>query len=87
MIDNIYELKFEELDSKIRARLAENRSKFKPTNKEKLTEKIKENTLRMELERYTKSVEENNNVKTEIIMKEMYKQGFIDGSNLMMDVK
>ena len=87
MIENIYELKCEELDEKIREKISENQENLKLIEKEKLTEKIKESSIRMELEKMLKNIEENNSIKTSIIMKEMYKQGFIDGSNLLLDVK
>ena len=87
MVEKIYELKYEELDKKVKEKISENREKFKPVEREKLDEKIKENTIRMEVERLLKNIEENNNIKTSIIMKEIYKQGFIDGTNLILDVK
>ena len=87
MVENIYELKYEELDKKIKEKMTENKDKFKPIEKEKIGEKIKESSVRMEVERLIKNIEENNNIKISIIMKEMYKQGFIDGTNLILDVK
>ncbi len=87
MVENIYELKYEQLDKKVKEKMTENKEKFKTIDKERIEEKIKENSIKMEIERLIKNIEENNNIKTSIIMKEMYKQGFIDGTNLILDVK
>ena len=87
MVENIYELKYEELNKKVEEKILENKEKFKVVEKGKLEEKIRENSIKMEIERLIKNIEENNNIKTSIIMKEMYKQGFIDGTNLILDVK
>ena len=45
-------------------------------------QEIKEKLIRKQLEQLLKEIEENNNIKNSIIMKERYKQGFIDGVNL-----
>lgn len=50
-------------------------------------DEIKEKLLRKQLEQLLKEIEENNSIKNSIIMKEMYKQGFIDGVNLIIDCK
>ena len=85
MVENIYELKYEQLDKKVKEKMTENKEKFKTIDKERIEEKIKENSIKMEIERLIKNIEENNNIKTSIIMKEMYKQGFIDGVNLIIN--
>ena len=87
MLEKIYNLKYEELDQKVLEKITENKESFKEIEKDKLKEKIKENSAKMELEKVLKTIDENNNIKISIIMEEMYKQGFKDGSNLILDIK
>ncbi len=86
-IENIYEIKYEILDQKIVQKIKENKYKFKKTEETRIIEEIKEKLLKKQIEQLLKENEENNNLKNSIIMKEMYKQGFIDGVNLIIDCK
>ncbi len=86
-IENIYEIKYEILDQKVAQKLKENKYKLKKTDEYKILDEIKEKLLRKQLEQLLKEIEENNSIKNSIIMKEMYKQGFIDGVNLIIDCK
>ena len=87
IIENIYELKYEELDEKIIDKLKENKYKIKKINKEIIIEKIKEVVLKQEIIQLLKELENNNSIKNSIMMREMYKQGFIDGINLIIECK
>ncbi len=87
MIDNIYELKFEILDKKITEIIKENKYKLKKTEENKITDEIKEQLIKKQIKELVNDIEENNNIKNSIIMKEMYKQGFIDGVSLIIDCK
>ena len=86
-IENIYEIKYEILDQKVTQKLKENKYRLKKTDEYKIMDEIKEKLLRKQLEQLLKEIEENNSIKNTIIMKEMYKQGFIDGVNLIIDCK
>ena len=86
-IENIYEIKYEILDQKIIQKIKENKYRFKKTEESRIIDEIKEKLIRKQLEQLLKEIEENNNIKNSIIMKEMYKQGFIDGVNLIIDCK
>ena len=86
-IENIYEIKYEILDQKVTQKLKENKYRLKKTDEYKIMDEIKEKLLRKQLEPLLKEIEENNSIKNSIIMKEMYKQGFIDGVNLIIDCK
>ena len=63
-------------------------------SKENMVEKIyksryeiNQESIKKQVENLIKNIEENNNIKNSIIMQEMYKQGFIDGVNLIMECK
>lgn len=86
-IENIYEIKYEILDQKVTQKLKENKYRLKKTDEYKIMDEIKEKLLRKQLEQLLKEIEENNSIKNSIIMKEMYKQGFIDRVNLIIDCK
>lgn len=86
-IENIYEIKYEILEQKVIQKIKENKYKLKKTDENRIMEDIKEKLLRKQIEQVIKEIEENNNIKNSIIMKEMYKQGFIDGVNLIIDCK
>lgn len=86
-IENIYEIKYEILDQKVAQKLKENKYRLKKIDEYKILDEIKEKLLRKQLEQLLKEIEENNSIKNSIIMKEMYKQGFIDGVNLIIDCK
>ena len=86
-IEKIYEIKYEILDQKVTQKLKENKYRLKKTDEYKIMDEIKEKLLRKQLEQLLKEIEENNSIKNSIIMKEMYKQGFIDGVNLIIDCK
>lgn len=86
-IENIYEIKYEILDKKIVKKIKENKYRLKKIEENKIIDEIKEKLIRKQIEQLLKEIEENNNIKNAIIMKEMYKQGFIDGVNLIIDCK
>lgn len=86
-IENIYEMKYEILDKKIVQKIKENKYRLKKTEENRIIEEIKEKLIKKQIEQLLKEIEENNNIKNAIIMKEMYKQGFIDGVNLIIDCK
>lgn len=86
-IENIYEIKYEILDQKIVQKLKENKYRLEKVEENKIINEIKEKLIRKQIEQLLKVIEENNNIKNSIIMKEMYKQGFIDGVNLIIDCK
>ncbi len=86
-IENIYEIKYEILDQKVVQKLKENKYKLKKINEDKIITEIKEKLIQKQIIQLLKEIEENNNIKSSIIMKEMYKQGFIDGVNLIIDCK
>lgn len=86
-IENIYEIKYDILDQKITQKIKENKYKLKKTEEVRIMEEIKEKLIRKQLEQLLKELEENSKIKNSIIMKEMYKQGFIDGVNLIIDCK
>lgn len=86
-VENIYEIKYELLDQKVAQKLKENKYRLKKTEENKIMEEIKERLMRKQIEQLLKEIDENNNIKSSIIMKEMYKQGFIDGVNLIIDCK
>lgn len=86
-IENIYEIKYDILEQKITQKIKENKYKLKKTEEVRIMEEIKEKLIRKQLEQLLKELEENSKIKNSIIMKEMYKQGFIDGVNLIIDCK
>ncbi len=86
-IENIYEIKYDLLDQKITQKIKENKYKLKKTEELRIMEEIKEKLIRKQLEQLLKELDENSRIKNSIIMKEMYKQGFIDGVNLIIDCK
>ncbi len=81
MLEKIYNINYEELDKIINKKIRENKNKL---NKIKIEEIKQENK---EQENLIKKIEEYNNIKNSIIMKEMYIQGFKDGINLIIDCK
>ena len=83
-IENIYEIKYDILEQKITQKIKENKYKLKKTEEVRIMEEIKEKLIRKQLEQLLKELEENSKIKNSIIMKEMYKQGFIDGVNLII---
>lgn len=87
MIENIYELKFEILDKKVAEKIKDNKYKLKKTEEGKIIEEIKEQLIKKQIKELVNDIEENSNIKNSIIMKEMYKQGFIDGVSLIIDCK
>lgn len=86
-IENIYEIKYEILDQKVLQKLKENKYKLKKIDEDKIITEIKEKLIQKQIIQMLKEIEENNNIRSSIIMKEMYKQGFIDGVNLIIDCK
>lgn len=86
-IENIYEIKYEILDQKVIQKIKENKYRLKKIDESRVIDEIKEKLIRKQIEQIMKEIEENNNIKNSIIMKEMYKQGFIDGVNLIIDCK
>lgn len=84
-IENIYEIKAELLSQKINNKINNYKYKFKIVETNKILDEIKEKIIKKQTEQLIKDIEENEEIKNTIIMKEMYKQGFIDGINLIID--
>ena len=86
-IDILFETKYEMLDKIIVQKIKENKYKFKDIKENKIIDEIKENLTKKQIVQLLKDIEENNSIKNSIIMKAMYKQGFKDGVNLIIDCK
>ena len=71
-IENIFELKYEILDQKITEKIRKNKYRLKQTYEKNIIDEVKEKILKKQIEQLIKEIEENNNVKNSIIMKEMY---------------
>lgn len=83
MVEKIYKSRYEILDKIIIEKIKEKKNKFI-----KIEEiEINQESIKKQVENLIKNIEENNNIKNSIIMQEMYKQGFIDGVNLIMECK
>ena len=83
MVEKIYKSSYEILDKIIIEKIKEKKNKFI-----KIEEiEINQESIKKQVENLIKNIEENNNIKNSIIMQEMYKQGFIDGVNLIMECK
>ena len=83
MVEKIYKSRYEILDKIIIEKIKEKKNKFI-----KIEEiEINQESIKQQVENLIKNIEENNNIKNSIIMQEMYKQGFIDGVNLIMECK
>ena len=83
ILEKIYLLQEEKIDKIIRQINIEIKNKLKKINKEEILKKynIKE------ISQLIEDIEENNNIKMSYLMKEIYKQGFIDGVNLIEECK
>ena len=83
MVEKIYKSRYEILDKIIIEKIKEKKNKFI-----KIEEiEINQESIKKQVENLIKNIEENNNIKNSIIMQEMYKQGFIDGVNLIKKKK
>ena len=82
MIKKIYEVEFENIDKIIKKSNKEIKDYLKIINLEKV---IGESNTPNELREIFKNIEDNYNIKITKYNEEMYKKGFIDGINLMIN--
>ena len=82
MIKKIYEVEFENIDKIIKKANKEIKDYLKTINLEKV---IGESNTPNELRKILKDIEDNYNIKITKYNEEMYKKGFIDGINLMIN--
>ena len=82
MIDIIYQAEDEKID-KILKKIDESlKDRLKKINFERI---MKESNYEKELKEIFNKIEDNYNIRTTEYNKEMYKQGFIDGVNLILN--
>ena len=82
MIKKIYEAEFEKIDKIIKRSNKEIKDYLKTINLEKV---IGESNTPNKLREIFKNIEDNYNIKIAKYNEEMYKKGFIDGINLMIN--
>ena len=82
MIKKIYEVELENIDKIIKKANKEIKDYLKTINLEKV---IGESNTPNELREIFKNIEDNYNIKITKYNEEMYKKGFIDGINLMIN--
>ena len=82
MIELIYQAEEKILDEKIKKANKKTKEKIKDINIEKLLENSSKPT---ELNKALEKIEENYSIKIAQYNKEFYKQGFIDGVNLIIN--
>ena len=82
MIKKIYEVEFENIDKIIKKSNKEIKDYLKIINLEKV---IGESNTPNELREIFKNIEDNYNIKITKYNEEMYKKGFIDGINLIIN--
>ena len=82
MIKKIYEVEFENIDKIIKKSNKEIKDYLKIINLEKV---IGESNTPNELRKIFKNIEDNYNIKITKYNEEMYKKGFIDGMNLIIN--
>ena len=82
MIKKIYEVELENIDKIIKKSNKEIKDYLKTINLEKV---IGESNTPNELREIFKNIEDNYNIKITKYNEEMYKKGFIDGINLMIN--
>ena len=82
MIKKIYEAEFEKIDKIIKRSNKEIKDYLKTINLEKV---IGESNTPNELREIFKNIEDNYNIKIAKYNEEMYKKGFIDGINLIIN--
>ncbi len=82
IIKKIYEVEFENIDKIIKRSNKEIKDYLKTINLEKV---IGESNTPNELRKIFKDIEDNYNIKITKYNEEMYKKGFIDGINLMIN--
>lgn len=82
MIKKIYEAEFEKIDKIIKRSNKEIKDYLKTINLEKV---IGESNTPNELREIFKNIEDNYNIKITKYNEEMYKKGFIDGINLIIN--
>ena len=81
ILENIYLSQEEKIDELIKNTNAIVKNKLNKIDKEKVLEKYNIKEVKDLIEK----IEENNNMKTSYIIKEIYKQGFADGVNLLRE--
>ena len=82
MIKKIYEVELENIDKIIKKSNKEIKDYLKTINLEKV---IGESNTPNELRKIFKDIEDNYNIKITKYNEEMYKKGFIDGINLIIN--
>ena len=82
IIKKIYEVEFENIDKIIKKANKEIKDYLKTINLEKV---IGESNTPNELRKIFKDIEDNYNIKITKYNEEMYKKGFIDGINLIIN--
>ena len=82
MIKKIYEVELENIDKIIKKANKEIKDYLKTINLEKV---IGESNTPNELRKIFKDIEDNYNIKISKYNEEMYKKGFIDGINLIIN--
>lgn len=81
LLEKIYLSQEEKIDEIIKEAKNELNNKLIKTNKEIILEKYNNK----ELNNLINKIEENNNIKISYLSKKIYKQGFIDGVNLLLE--
>ena len=81
LLEKIYLSQEEKIDEIIKEAKNELNNKLIKTNKEIILEKYNNK----ELNDLINKIEENNNIKISYLSKKIYKQGFIDGVNLLLE--
>ena len=82
IIEVIYNAEDEQIDNIIKKANKRIKDEIKDINIEKI---LKQNEDSKELKEILNQIEENYNIRISQYNKEMYKQGFIDGVNLMIN--
>ena len=82
IIEKIYQSEEKILDQRIKEANKKIKSKLKNVNKTKILENTNN---KKEIIKMVEDIEENYNIKIGEYTKEFYKQGFIDGVNLMFN--
>lgn len=82
MIEKIYQAEEKELDNKIKQANEKTKDQIKDINIKQLLENTSKPS---ELQKAFEKIEENYSIKIAEYNKEFYKQGFIDGVNLMIN--
>ena len=85
IIEKLYNSQIEELDNKILE--LQKQLKINQDNKDisKLISEVKDEEIKKKINIIIDKVKDEENKKTSIYNKEMYKQGFVDGINLILN--